>query len=1131
VIDPDRRAKYPRAGDPVDVADFARVCWWTGTQGNDLCVHEIQPGADGLMPPARDPQTGEWHIGLEWPDPRDVQRVVVRYATQDGVPPGLRVQYWRQNWPTPAPERRAGARRGWIGRDDPWHGQWTTVRAEKVVEGCTCTWTFDPIDLPELGGRRAIAQFNESEHYLARFRRTLKLRLVSEGEEQPLVSGIHVYSTARWQEGAIEVRYDPEGALSGWTGRAEAANGYILGVEPLDTSGSRFGRTETGAAENARRGMHLSILYAVSDRSSDCGRTVITVRGPARGFSFLVADLDRGPVYIRDAEVCITWAEKGVPVESLRAQLEAAPRPIYDRVPDEPEHSLERAMAEIPPLDVTKQEPFGRYLPLGVEAGRQEYALRYNGELFADKAALKLAGRDAVRLLWPGHQIRFRFGTGDPPDFREGRDGTEQSIFDGWLPVVTSRWVDREIEYEQTAFVTLLNGEMTPPDERRGDEEVVAMLRIAFRNTTPGGKRAYLWLAIAPQERIELRDGLIVALGRVVPAGSVARQWRVEPYEADVLRCAVKTGERGNLAVVPYAGEEGASQAVPTAALFDIELDEGETQTIHLALPFAGLTDRAEWQRVAHLEYGAKLADVAAYWRGYVERGGQMEVPDRLLADFHKAARVHVGISVDKDPVSGLTVVPAATWSYGACGNEACWQITMLDQAGHHDRAEAYLETFLRTQGMVKPDGRFASAVGALQGVDLDGGVPVMSGFGYNLDHGYIMECLAHHYRFTGDRAWLARVAPHLVAACDFCIRERQSTKVYRPSSRTGGGREPVSEWGLLPPGHLEDNREWRHWFAVNAHAHRGMQAISTVLAEVGHPQARRLVEETVAYREDIRRAVRRAMVESPVVRLRDGTYVPHVPTRTAVRGREWGWFREAAYGALHLQDGNVFDPHEDEMTWALKDLEDNLFVSREWGRPVDVERHWFSHGGVTIQPNLMDLGIAYLRRGQVKHALRALYNNYAASLYPDVRVFAEHPVVELGHGVGPFYKTPDECKALVWLRAFLLREEGDSLHLAMGAPRAWFAPGQSFGVRGMASFFGPVTYRVQSGPSEITVRCALDEGRAPREVVAHLRRPGCQAIRRVTVDGAAHADLGAGGKVVRVTGLSGEVTIRAEYL
>jgi len=1165
----------PRAGDLVDLAESALVRWWTGTERHDLHVHEIQPDADGHLRPGRDPDSGDWHIGLEWPEPRDVCQVVVRYAGE--VPPDLWVQYWRKNWPTPAPERRPGAGRGWIGQDDPWHGQWTTVRAEKVVEepsppaplpmlgegrpsplpssfaslrtgswegeGATCTFTFDPLDLPELGWEAAAhpsaslgTGLEQAEHYLARFRRTLKVRLVSRGEEQPLIAGIHAYSTSRWREGRVDVRFAVgQSATADWSGRAEISNGHILGVEPLDfAAGDHVGADGAwrclsraqprDQVEGQAKGVRLRILYAGCDPTSG-ERTVVTLRTQARSFSFLVTDLERGPLYIQDYGVFITWAEEPADFTAFQAHLAAAPRSIYERVLDEPEQSLARAMAEIPPLDVTKQNSYGglgRYVVLGVEAGRQEFALRYNGELFVDKLHLKLMGRDAARLRWPGHQLRFRFASGDPPDFHERRDDTRQAVLDGWLPVVTSQWLDREIEYTETAFAALLDGPMTGPEARRGDEDVVAMLRFAIRNTTHGRKRARLWLALAPQEQIALQGGLVIAFGRSVPAEPVARQWRVELYDAPCLRCAVDTAGRGTLAAVAYADEPGASHAIPTAVVYDVDLDGGEAHTITLAVPFASLAQEEDWRRVAALDLDAKLADVVTCWRRYVEAGGQIDVPDGILADFHKAARIHVALSADKDPASGLVVVPAATWSYGACANEACWQITMLDQAGHHERAETYLETFLRTQGVLGLDGKFASAAGALQGLDIDDGVPVRSGFGYNLDHGCIMECLAHHYRVTGDRAWLERVTPNLIAACDFVIRERAGTQVYGPDG------QPVPEWGLLPAGHLEDNPEWRHWFAVNAHACGGMNAIAELLAEVGHAEAERLVQEAKAYRKDIQNAARRAMVEAPAVRLLDGTCVPHVPPRTGLRGRERGWFREAAYGALHLLEGGVFDPDEEEMTWVLKDLEDNLFVSREWGRPVDLERYWFSHGGVTIQPNLMDLGIDYLRRGQVEHALRALFNNFGASLYPDVRVFTEHPVVELGHGVGPFYKSSDEAKALVWLRAFLLDEEGDTLHLARGVPRAWLAAGQSFGVRGMASSFGPLTYRVQSSPTEVTVEVKVPTRRPPRELAVHLRRPGRPALRAVMVNGQPHGDFDPLGETVRVTAPSGVLVIRA---
>ena len=217
-------------------------------------------------------------------------------------------------------------------------------------------------------------------------------------------------------------------------------------------------------------------------------------------------------------------------------------------------------------------------------------------------------------------------------------------------------------------------------------------------------------------------------------------------------------------------------------------------------------------------------------------------------------------------------------------------------------------------------------------------------------------------------------------------------------------------------------------------------------------------------------------------------------------------------------------------MTWLLQDLEDNLFVSRQYGRPVDLEKYWFSHGGVAIQANLMDLAIDYLRRGEIERGLRALFNNIGASLYPDVRAFTEHPVVELGHGVGPFYKTPDETKSLVWLRAFMLHEHGDRLWIAPGAPRAWYAPGQHFGVEGAATFFGPVSYRVRAGEKQVEVEIVAPEPRPPAEIVLRLRRPDRAAIQEVTVDGQRHSDFDAQGETVRLAAPRGTIRVSARY-
>ena len=174
-----------RAGAPVDLARFAQFRTWRGTQKQDLQWTDVPAEAGGVRPMTHDGD-GPWHLGVEWDDPRDVRSVAVRFAGD--TPPGVKVQYWRRNWPTTAPQRRPGARRGWIGRDDPWHGEWTTVRADVQCDGDACVFVFDPLDITEMYGRDSVQQLIEAEHYLPRFRRTLKVRVIAEGEVAPVIS-------------------------------------------------------------------------------------------------------------------------------------------------------------------------------------------------------------------------------------------------------------------------------------------------------------------------------------------------------------------------------------------------------------------------------------------------------------------------------------------------------------------------------------------------------------------------------------------------------------------------------------------------------------------------------------------------------------------------------------------------------------------------------------------------------------------------------------------------------------------------------------------------------------------------------------------------------------------------------
>jgi len=1131
-------------GQRVDMAAFGRLGWWSGREPRQIAFHPMaQPPAGGLLAPQCEDDDPP-HLGVEWDEPRDICEVAITYPAEDSAPDPQRVhiEYWQHAWPQRRRDRQRGGHRGWEPRDDPFRGQWRRVLADVHVSGEKHTYRFCHLDITELPDP---GRLEEAEDFHATFRRTLKLRVVF---DEPVPAGIvriEAVGPQRWQADEFEVLFGCNHQQhADWSGSVEVFNGHLLGLEPAGAQedATRVERaTWRCSAPDGRKGIRLRVLHTAAEPDSP-QRTVVTLRTTVATVSFRTADvLADGAILVPDLGVFVRQSgERIEPAQLAERIAQTSTRSIYDRVADEPEQTLDRAMAETPRLvKIVQGRPIGRYVILGCEGNRGEFMLRHNGHLYFNKQAMKPRGRDVVDLIWPAMCWQMRFGTGDFPDFREREDGASQELLDGYLPIVKTTWIDRDIEFTQTSFACLLDQSLGAPLEKRGDEPIVAMMRFEMRNIAHDARPALLWIQIDPPELIEFDAALMLAAGRLVrhepkphPAFRFARDgnepetlsgWRVQAYDPPRIRCAIDNHGRGEFRTLPCPHGPDGPHTMPTAVLYEVHLRPGESHAIDLAVPFAAYIRQERGIPLLNLRFERKMREVAGYWRDLLVSGGDVKVPDRLLTDFARAVPCHVLVTADKDPKSGHYVVPAATVAYGACGNEACMQIRQLDYRSHHAIAETYLESFLVTQGTQLPDGNFRSAEGALQAQDIYDGRPCGNTFGYNLDHGFILSCLAEHYLLTRDREWLGRVAPNLVAACDFVTRERQATRIERD-----GEKDPA--YGLLPAGHLEDNPEWQHWFAVNAWAHRGMVMTAEALADIDHPQAERIRRDAEAYAADIRTAADRARMLAPVVRLLDGAYIPHLPARTHLRGPDWGWFREGLYGALHLVDGLVLDANSPQVTWILKNLEDNVFVHRDYGRPIDLQKRWFSQGGITLQCNLLYNALAYLARDQIAHAVRALFNAFAASIYPDVRCFTEHPITDLGLGTGPFFKTPDEAAFLNTLRMFLVQEVGPVLWLARGAPRSWFRPGETIQLRGMASYFGPLSYTITTHGRRIVAELELPTRNPPEEVRLRLRPAHRQPMREVAVNGKRWEDFDRDAEYVRLTGVTGPCQVEVHY-
>jgi hypothetical protein len=935
------------------------------------------------------------------------------------------------------------------------------------------------------------------------YRRTLKLRLVF--ASSPRLGKVEVFSSS--QEKRVELRLQlgaGETAQRTWDGRIRLYNGRLESVRVWkgaagDTAdGERFHLTTQGPA----KGLSVSLVAAAEGLPGSHDTTIVTLDAADRTFSFAIPDVEKGPLYVPDFHAYVTLASD--PGE-FSASVVKHGRKIREKLATEPEQTYERASKEIPALDPVERQGGRLYLPLAADASWQKFAFEWGGNIVISKSGTKAMGTELKRLEWKGDRLSWRIGTGLTPNFRPAAKDSTLSVLENYLPLARARWTTEGLDYTEEGFATLLSGPLGPDDPQRNEQTpAVLMLKVTVRNPGPAAATSHLWLATDPAEGLSFRHEELLA------------------GDGQLVRARVRWPEPAHASLAPVP--EGAKTLQGIHA--EIPLRAGQEQTIFISLPFIPRLSLQERRLLASLDYKQARTRALDYWRAATANTIPFAVPEKPFMDFARAVIPHIRISATKDPKSGLYMVPAASYSYLVFDNEAAFQCVMLDALGNHALAAEYLEAFVRLQGSKPFEGTYRGDQhevyhGARVDKDYD-----YTASEYNLDHGTVLWALGEHYFFTRDKDWLRRVAPSMKKAADWVFEQRKYTEL-------NDGGEPIPEYGLLPAGHLEDNSDWGHWFAVNAFAAAGTKRLGEALANIGDPSAAHYAEEAASYTKDLRAAVRRAAQISPVVRLRDNTYVPYVPTRPYQRIRLFGptrvafysrypqrvlptyrlsATREVLYGPMILLSLGIFHADETLADAVLDDWEDNATMSSSLGLFVHGwvdDQYWFSRGGMVFQANLQNPVLAYLRRNEIPAAIRNLYNDFVACYYPGVNVFTEE-FRQWQSPSGPFYKIPDEAKFVNRLRDSLVREDSDALWLAAGTPRRWLAPGQKIEVRNMASYFGPVSYQMEGRKNGVSIRVQLPTRNPYKTAWLVVRTPQAKPLQSVQIAGQPWRDFDA---------------------
>ncbi len=1086
----------------LDLLPSARRVHWTGSGPDDLRSVAITKHPEEAVL-----TSDGWEWGLEWRQPRSIFAIRAGVYGLSSPASELTVQYWRNSWPQ-------RARGGWTTVDDIYHGEWVTALGDwEQGEDERWEWRFHATDLAEHQRFLDLHVF---------YRQALKLRLLA--PEQFSLSDCQVLSVTPQIQQKFRLEFGLGVSEMPSGGKIWIRNGKLLTIERGEPESDGLAGFWEGSGQRT-----IEVLRSDCPAGTD-DSTVITIQYGRRRLSIDLAAAAESPVYLPDFGVCVALGleELGETGWERWNRDWHGKQSISEAVKAEPEQSWERARREIPELAKHLQGAWGRYYTLAADSNRQEFAVDYSGHVHLRKQLLKLKGADAQNLHWAGTEISAQFLSGDPPSPRRGENDVRQSVLDDILPVLRSEWQDGPFKYLKEDFAALLWEDNQDPSLLQGNESAGLFTTLTVANTSRSEAECTLWLKLEPAEDLVCADGIVTAVGRAVdvslngPGQSGRKQWRFESYAEEA---GGVWPERPRMALLPDSPTPVASAlqldgegilSVHNALLWQFKLAAGEERRIRIIQPFETLTPE-QAANVQRISFEAKRTSVIDYWRAYLNQGAALECPVAEINRFTAGQAAHIAIAADKDPLSGETMLPAATYAYEVCCNEAIHQIRSLDLRGYHDLAERFLEPFVRFQGSRKMHGRYSSAEGTFHGLKVAEGMDYQT-FNYNLDHGFVMWGLAEHFFLTRDRDWLYRVAPAIVAACDFITRERSHVTWEVDDANRG----------LLPPGHLEDNPEWLQWFAVNAYAARGFRDCVAALRELQHPEVERLEHDCEAYCADVQAALRFNQEMAPAVRLRSGRSVPFSPTRTGLFGRDVGWIRDALYGPVHLVDCGVVNPLSLEAAWIMNDAEDNVFISAERGRGINVADDWFSQGGITIQSNLLPNPLVYLKQNEPELAIRAIINSFAQSIYSDVSVFTEHPVEWFGRGFGPFFKTPDEAAWITWLRhMFAIETDLDTLHLAAGIPREWNLNGGVKAER-LPTYFGEMSLRqaVVDGKFEAVIDLP---GRNPAgSAIYHLRLPGEMAGAEVLLDGKTSDRYDEQTGEMDLSGLSGRVVVTA---
>ena len=1038
------------------------------------------------------PNSPEGEVQFE--EARDVEMVEVVFAGT--IPQQAKLQYMRKVWPQTRIERmehldvEGPGRFGWQRMDDLFTPEWVGAATEASPSGARILrFTFKPL-------RSELPDFPAAADYDVTFRRTVAVRVV---DSPTPIRAVRVYTRSQPTRSTLRVELHAGTHTAATQIDLSGYNAVIRRVTAGPGTHAEGNRLFVDA-EQASFEVEVEHMQPCHRYAHDDGHVLFTLGQDAFTISLNALEKE-GPIWYTDAGVYIAQAGDPTTFAQYRARIQRD-QTIAARVSAMPEQSLAGAMNGQP-------RPHPIPYVFGCKHARQKFWLEPNGDVVLNEwMLLTPPGRDTPKWKNEG-PARFFFGLDQWAV--EGRHN------DPW-PVMgyNLQFRRNDVRVQQKCFAvplaqSMLAGEPAPDDtlvalvrfrfENTGDRPAVAELPLSYSTKTPRTVNRREELTRAQRDQ---SDTLIPNCAReqlTIEGDRIMGLFQGAP----VLRLAFQT----EMDALP-AGD---------GVRFRKALQPGETCELLARIPYVAL-EAAEFDALRGLDFDKCYAEMAEYWRAESRKGAQIHTPN---AHLNAAYIGHLPIALMSDfgypDGSGIVNTSVGACTYGNYTNESVMIIEELEQRGLPEEVKRRLAVWTRFQGTVGLIGRFTDHDGVFFGA---GGLE--AGQSYNQHHGWALWALARHYLHTGDGTWFASVIDNVVRGAEWIIRQRRGTLIDLPRSRGW-------EHGFLPAGALEDVDDYFYWLSTNSLTWRGLDAAATALERFAHPEAARIRQEADAYRRDLIAGFETARQHSPLIRLRDGRWIPHYPSRLYCRGRDFGWIRETLEGSVYLLLSGLYKPESKEGGWILDDFLDTRYMNPPFGYFIDdPQTQWYDCGGFSVQPNLLAGLLPHLDRDEIEIYLWMFFNAWAACYREEVQAMVEHPLPVPGFSNSAPFKTSDESNAMKWLAYMFVYERDGLLHLGRAVPRAWFAGAEPFGATRLSTPAGEVSITYHPVAEQIAADVELALRNKPERLLVRFRHPNKKPIRSVSVDSRPHQAFDAESGDVELPPTSGRVNVVVSY-